>query len=44
MRKNVDRFNGVTEEELYLKTLEDRIDFNLDIVFVGAFILVMCLV
>ena len=35
MRKNADRFNGVTEEELYNKSLDDRIDFNLDIIFVS---------
>ena len=35
MRKNADRFNGVTEEELYNKSLDDRIDFNLDVVFVS---------
>ena len=42
MRKNADRFNGVTEEELYSKTLEDRIDFNLDIVFVSGVFFLLC--
>ena len=35
MRKNADRFNGVTEQELYNKSLDDRIDFNIDIVYVN---------
>jgi len=35
MSKKFDRFNGVTEEELYGRTLNDLIDFNLDIVFVN---------
>jgi len=35
MSKKFDRFNGVTEEELYGRTLDDLIDFNLDIVFVN---------
>lgn len=35
MRKNADRFNGVSEKELYEKSLPDVIDFNLDIVFVN---------
>ena len=35
MRKHVDRFNGVTEQELNDQSLPDCIDFNLDIVFVN---------
>ena len=35
MKKTIDRFNGVTEEELYQRSLDDRIDYNLDIVFVS---------
>jgi len=35
MKKTFDRFNGVTEEELYQRSLDDRIDYNLDIVFVN---------
>jgi mismatch-specific thymine-DNA glycosylase len=35
MRKQNDRFNGVTEEELYSQSLNDIVDFDLDIVFVN---------
>jgi mismatch-specific thymine-DNA glycosylase len=34
MRK-VDRYNGVTEEELYTMTLDDVVDYNLDIIVVN---------
>jgi TDG/mug DNA glycosylase family protein len=35
MKKEFDRFYGVTEEELHDKRLDDVIDYNLDIVFVN---------
>lgn len=34
MRK-VDRYNGVTEEELYTMALDDVVDYNLDIIVVN---------
>lgn len=33
--KKLDRFNGVTEQELHARSLPDRVDYNLDIVFVN---------
>lgn len=35
MRKNFDRYYGVSEQELYQRSLDDLVDFNLDIIFVN---------
>lgn len=35
MRKHFDRFNGVTEQELYQRSLEDVVAYNLDVIVVN---------
>jgi thymine-DNA glycosylase len=35
MRKNYDRYNGVTEAELYQMSLDDVVDYNLDVIVVN---------
>ena len=35
MKRNFDRFNGVTEEQLYQKCLDDVVDYNLDVIVVN---------
>jgi TDG/mug DNA glycosylase family protein len=35
MRKHFDRFNGVTEQELYQRSLDDVVAYNLDIIVVN---------
>ena len=35
MKRNFDRYNGVTEQELFQKTLDDIVDFNLDVIVVN---------